>query len=77
MNRLLRIEWDAIAGVVAAITAIVLHFLHVIDLEVLAVITLVLIAAMFIRLLRSYIIFRSYSPPPHAELDSASHLLVN
>lgn len=53
MNRLLKIEWDAIAGVVAAITAIVLHFLHVIDLEVLAVITLVLIAAMFIRLLRS------------------------
>ena len=53
MHRLLRIEWDAIAGVVAAIAAIVLHFLHVIDTEVLAVITLVLIAAMFLRLLRS------------------------
>ena len=53
MHRLLRVEWDAIAGVLAAIAAIVLHFLHVIDTEVLSMITLVLIAAMFLRLLRS------------------------
>ena len=53
MHRLLKVEWDAVAGVLAAITAIVLHFLHVIDTEVLSVITLVLIAAMFLRLLRS------------------------
>lgn len=53
MHRLLKVEWDAIAGVLAAITAIVLHFLHVIDTEVLTMITLVLIAAMFLRLLRS------------------------
>ena len=53
MHRLLKIEWDAIAGVLAAVTAIVLHFLHVIDTEVLSMITLVLIAAMFLRLLRS------------------------
>ena len=53
MNRIFRIEWDAIAGVLAAVTALMLHFLHVIDTEVLSVITLVLIAAMFLRLLRS------------------------
>ena len=53
MHRLLKIEWDAVAGVLAAVTAIVLHFLHVIDTEVLTMITLVLIAAMFLRLLRS------------------------
>ena len=53
MHRLLRIEWDAVAGVLAAVTAIVLHFLHVIETEVLSMITLVLIAAMFLRLLRS------------------------
>lgn len=53
MSRILKIEWDAIAGVVAAVVAIVLHFLHVIDSEVLSVITLVLIAVMFLRLLRS------------------------
>ena len=28
MHRMLRIEWDAVAGVLAAVTAIVLHFLH-------------------------------------------------
>ncbi len=53
MHRLLKIEWDAIAGVLAAVTAIVLHFLHVIETDVLSMITLVLIAAMFLRLLRS------------------------
>lgn len=53
MHRVLRIEWDAVAGILAAVVAIMLHFLHVIDTEVLSVITLVLIAAMFLRLLRS------------------------
>ena len=53
MHRLLRIEWDAVAGVLAAVAAIILHLLHIIDTEVLAVITLVLIAAMFLRMLRS------------------------
>ena len=53
MHRLLKIEWDAVAGVLAAVTAIVLHFLHVIETEVLSMITLVLLAAMFLRLLRS------------------------
>ena len=36
MHRLLKIEWDAVAGVLAAVTAIVLHFLHVIETEVLS-----------------------------------------
>ena len=53
MHRMLRIEWDAVAGVLAAVIAIVLHLLHVIETEVLSVITLVLLAAMFLRLLRS------------------------
>lgn len=58
MHRMLKIEWDAIAGVLATIAAIMLHFLHVIDTEVLSVITLGLIAAMFLRLLRS-----EHAPP--------------
>ena len=53
MHRLFRLEWDAIAGILAAVAALVLHFLHVIDTEVLTMITLVLMALMFIRLLRS------------------------
>ena len=31
MQRLLNIEWDAVSGVLAAVTAVVLHFLHVIE----------------------------------------------
>ena len=53
MHRMLKIEWDAVAGVLAAVIAIVLHLLHVIEAEVLSVITLVLVAAMFLRSLRS------------------------
>ena len=53
MHRMLKIEWDAVAGVLAAVIAIVLHLLHVIEAEVLSVITLVLLAAMFLRSLRS------------------------
>ncbi len=33
MHRLPKIEWDAVAGVLATVTAIVLHFLHVIETE--------------------------------------------
>ena len=32
-HRLFRLEWDAIAGILAAVVALVLHFLHVIDTE--------------------------------------------
>ena len=41
MQRLLNIEWDAVSGVPAKVTAIVLHFLHVIETDVLSIITLV------------------------------------
>ena len=53
MHRLFRLEWDAIAGILAAVTALVLHFLHVIETDVLTMITLVLIALLFLRLLRN------------------------
>lgn len=53
MHRLFRLEWDAIAGILAAMVALILHFLHVIEPDVLTMITLVLIALVFIRLLRS------------------------
>ena len=53
LHRILKIEWDAVTGVLAAVIAIVLHLLHVIEAEVLSVITLVLLATMFLRSLRS------------------------
>lgn len=45
-------DWDAIAGIIAATAAIVMHFLHIIEQEVLMTITVVLIALLFIRDLR-------------------------
>lgn len=48
-----KFEWEAIAGLLAAVTAIVLHFLHVTDASILRVITLVLVALLFLRDLRS------------------------
>lgn len=52
LKRFLSLDWDAIAGVIAAVAAIVLHFLHIIDEEVLITLTVVLIALLFIRDLR-------------------------
>ena len=45
-------EWEAIAGLIAAVTAIVLHFLNITDVNVLRVLTLVLVALLFIRDIR-------------------------
>lgn len=53
MKRLLRLDWDAIAGIVAAVAALVLHLLHVIEPDVMQMILLVLIALLFIRDLRA------------------------
>jgi hypothetical protein len=52
LKKILSVDWDAIAGIIAAIIAIVMHFLHVINEEVLITITVVLIALLFIRDLR-------------------------
>lgn len=51
-RRLRSIDWDAVAGIVAAVAALVLHFLHIIEVDVLLMITLVLLALLFIRDLR-------------------------
>ncbi|OFW14617.1 MAG: hypothetical protein A3F69_00375 [Acidobacteria bacterium RIFCSPLOWO2_12_FULL_66_10] len=47
-----RYDWDAIAGIVAAAVALVLHFLHVVQPEILLTITLVLVALLLLRQLR-------------------------
>jgi hypothetical protein len=52
MNRLLRIDWDIIAGIAAAIVAIVLHLLHIVQVDVLFTIVLVLLALLLLRDLR-------------------------
>ena len=52
MHKLLRIDWDIIAGIVAAVAAIVLHLLHVAESAVLLTIILVLLALLLLRSLR-------------------------
>ncbi len=52
MKRLLRIDWDVIAGITAALLAIVLHLLHVVHVEVLFTIILALVALLLFRDLR-------------------------
>lgn len=47
-----RYDWDAIAGIVAAGAALVLHFLHIVEVEVLLAIALVLLALLLLRDLR-------------------------
>jgi hypothetical protein len=52
IRRFLSLDWDAIAGIVAAVMALVMHFLHIIEENVLLMIAVVLLALLFIRDLR-------------------------
>ncbi len=52
LGRFLRYEWDAIAGVLAAIVAIILHLLHIVDEAVVLPILLALLALLFINFMR-------------------------
>lgn len=52
LRRFLTLDWEAIAGIIAAVAAIVMHLLHLIDEGVLATIAVVLIALLFIGDLR-------------------------
>ena len=52
LQRFLRLEWDAIAGVFAAFLAIVLHLLHMVDEHVVLPIILALMGLLFINFMR-------------------------
>ncbi len=49
MNRLKRLDWHAVAGVIAAVAALVLHQLHVADEGLLLATVLIILAIMLIR----------------------------
>lgn len=51
-RRFFSYEWDAIAGIVAAVAAIVLHLLHVVDERVILPIVLALMGLLFINFIR-------------------------
>ena len=52
IKKLLRVEWDAVAGILAAMIAIILHFLHVVDEHVILPIVLALMALLFTNFMR-------------------------
>lgn len=52
LKQVLNWEWDAIAGIIAAVVAIVLHILHVVDEDVILPIVLALLGLLFINFMR-------------------------
>ena len=52
LKQFFKYDWDAVAGVTAAFVAILMHFLHIVETEVLLTIAVVLIALLFLRDLR-------------------------
>ena len=52
MKNLFKYDWDGFAGVIAAVSAIILHFFHVVDTSILMSVSVVLVALIFIRGLR-------------------------
>jgi hypothetical protein len=52
MKQFLKYDWDAIAGIIAAVVAIIMHMLHLVEADVLLTIAVVLIALLFLRDLR-------------------------
>ncbi len=51
-RKLFTLEWDAIAGIIAAVIATILHLLHIVDEHVILPIILALIALLFINFLK-------------------------
>ncbi len=49
MKRLLGLHWDAIAGIVAAATALILHLLHIVETDLILSITVVLLALLLLN----------------------------
>lgn len=52
LKRFLSYEWDAIAGIATAVTATILHLLHVVDEHVILPIILAMMALLFINFMR-------------------------
>jgi hypothetical protein len=53
VDRLKSLDWEAIAGIAAAVAALSLHLLHVADQDVLLTVALVLLALILLRALRT------------------------
>lgn len=51
-KKLLSYEWDAIAGLLAAVAAIILHLLHIVDEHIILPIVLAMLGLLFINFMR-------------------------
>jgi len=80
IKKLLRVEWDAVAGILAAMIAIILHFLHVVDEHVILPIVLALMALLFTNFMRhtrnNELTAEQVDHTAHAVLDIQSALKV-
>ena len=52
LSRFLSYEWDAIAGILAATAALILHLFNIVDEHILLSIVLALMALLFINFMR-------------------------
>ena len=52
LKKFLSFEWEAIAGILAAVAAIILHLLHVVDEQAILPIVLALLGLLFINFMR-------------------------
>lgn len=52
LKKFLSYEWDAIAGILAAVAAIILHLLHVVDEQIILPIVLALLGLLFVNFMR-------------------------
>lgn len=52
IRNMLSLEWDAIAGIIASVVAIILHLLHVVDEHIILPIVLGLLGLLFINFMR-------------------------
>ena len=52
MKRFFSLDWDAVAGITAAVAVLVLHFLHIVGAEALLSMMLLLLALLLLRDLR-------------------------
>ena len=71
MKKILNYEWDAIAGILAAVIGIILHLLHIVNEEVILPIILTLIALLFINFMRHT---RS-NDMTHEEIEKTGHIV--
>ncbi|OQK15346.1 hypothetical protein AU255_17905 [Methyloprofundus sedimenti] len=71
VKKILSYEWDAIAGILAAVIGIILHLLHIVNEDVILPIVLALIALLFINFMRHT---RS-NDLTHEELERTGHIV--